>query len=202
MKAQTPEPFSQELERWLRGKQPKTLASLERVFDERSFAIIFLLLMILPATPLPTGGLTHVFEIIVALLCLELVAGFRAPWLPKKWKHMKLSKTFTGKVIPTIMKWVRWFERRSSPRGGWVFRLPLFRRLTGLIILVLTVAAFLSPPFSFLDTLPSLGVVIISLSIILEDIWFWVTGTIIGTLGIGLTLALGTAILETYQHIF
>src|SRR3982750_2844821 len=97
---QKPVLFSDQLEGWLKGKKPKTLASLEAVFADRSFAIIFLLLMILPATPLPTGGITHVFEVIVILLCLELLIGRQTPWLPKKWKHMSLGKTLTGKVIP------------------------------------------------------------------------------------------------------
>jgi hypothetical protein len=200
MKASNQEPFSDQLESWLKGRQPKTLAGLENVFGDRSFAIIFVLLMILPATPLPTGGITHIFEIIVALLCLELMVGFQAPWLPKKWKHMKLGKTFTGRVIPTILKWVRWFEKRSSPRGQWVFRRSLFQRLTGLIVLILTIAAFFSPPFSFLDTLPSLGVVIVSLAIILEDFWLWVAGTVVGAIGITLTLTLGLAIIRTGTH--
>src|ERR1700679_3627459 len=101
--------FSNSLEKWLKGKQPKTLANLEKVVEDKSFAVIFLLLMILPATPLPTGGITHVFEVIVCLLCLELMTGRDTPWLPEKWKNMSLGKTLTGKVIPTILKWIRWF---------------------------------------------------------------------------------------------
>ncbi len=195
-------PFSNELEAWLRSKRSRTLADLEQVFGDRSFAIIFVLLMILPATPLPTGGITHVFEVIVALLCLEMIAGFKVPWLPKKWKHMKLGKTFTGKVIPTILKWIRWFEKRSKPRGQWIFQRSLFQRLTGLVVLIFTVAAFFSPPFSFLDTLPSLGVVILGLAVILEDFWLWLVGTIIGAIGLALSLTLGVAIVRTGMHIF
>ncbi|HVI60704.1 MAG TPA: exopolysaccharide biosynthesis protein [Candidatus Saccharimonadales bacterium] len=194
--------FSDELAGWLRGKQPRTLASLEAVFGDRTFAIIFLLLMILPATPLPTGGITHVFEVIVLLLCLELIAGFQAPWLPKRWKHMHLGKTFTGKVVPVILKWIRRCEKASSPRGRWIFHLPLAQRLLGLLIFCLTLAALLSPPFSGLDTLPSLGVVLISLAIILEDVVLLLAGTMVGAAGVGLTIALGTAIVQTGRHFF
>jgi hypothetical protein len=34
------------------------------------------------ALPLPTGGATHVFEIIAMLLALELIAGRDQIWLP------------------------------------------------------------------------------------------------------------------------
>lgn len=194
--------FSDALEAWLKGKQPKTLAGLEKVFQDKIFAIIFLLLMILPATPLPTGGITHVFEVIVLLLCLELIVGLPAPWLPKKWKHMQLGKTFTGKVIPVMLRWIRWFEQRSSPRGRRIFSLPLVPRLLGLIVLLLTLGALLSPPFSGLDTLPSLGVVIISLAIILEDFLMLLAGIVIGIAGVGLSIALGAAIVESSKHFF
>lgn len=193
-------PFSDQLETWLKGRQPKTLASLDKVFGDRSFAITFLLLMILPATPLPTGGLTHVFEVIVILLCLEMIAGRQTPWLPSKWKHMPLGKTFTGKVIPTILRWIRWFEQRSSPRWRRFFNAPLVPRLLALLVMIFTFGALLSPPFSFLDTLPSLAVVIIGLSIILEDFVMLLAGIVIGVTGIGLILALGTAIVESYKH--
>lgn len=203
MTAEKPsKPFSDQLEAWLKGKQPKTLASLDEVFQDRSFAITFLLLMILPATPLPTGGITHIFELIVILLCLEMMAGRQSPWLPDKWRHMPLGKTFTGKVIPTIMKWIRWFERHSRPRGKKFFTLPFAPQLLGFVVLVFTLGALLAPPFSGLDTLPSLAVVIIGLSIILEDLALFIVGLVAGAGGIALTIAVGTAIFESYRHFF
>lgn len=200
MKIAEQESFSDQLETWLKGRQPKTLASLDEVFGDKSYAITFLFLLIFSATPLPTGGITNLFELIALILCVQLIAGLQAPWLPKKWKHMQLGKTLTGKVIPTMLKWVRWFERRSSPRGRWVFRAPFMPRLFGLLVLLFTLGAFVAPPFSGLDTLPALGVVIISLAVILDDLLFLIIGIIVGTVGIGLIAALGSALVETYQH--
>ena len=189
-----PEPFSTELERWLKSKQPKTLASLMNVFKDKSFAIVILLLMLIPALPIPTGGVTHVFEIITMLLSLELIAGVKKIWLPEKWKNLKLGKMIEGKAIPLMLKRIRWFEKHSSPRGKQIFELPLVMRLIGLLILGLTIAAFLSPPFSGLDTLPSLGVVIICLSLILEDAALLLAGTVIGAAGVVLSIGFGKAI--------
>ena len=46
----TPEakPFSDELEGWLQGDQPKTIGSLVELFGEKSFAVLFLLLLAIP----------------------------------------------------------------------------------------------------------------------------------------------------------
>lgn len=202
MTSNRPTEFSDQLEAWLRGKQPKTLAGLDAIFQDKSFAITFLVLMIFPALPIPTGGVTHVFEIIVMLLCLELIAGLKTPWLPKKWKHKHLGKSLTGKVIPEMLKRIRWLEKRSSARGRWVFSLPLFPRVLGAVVFGLTLAAFLAPPFSGLDTLPSLGVALISLAVILDDFLMFLAGLIIGAVGVVLTVVLGAAIVESSRHFF
>ena len=76
------ERLSDQLEGWLRSEHAKTIGSLIDVFEEKSFAVLFVLLLALPALPLPTGGVTHVFEVIAMLLALELIVGRRRVWLP------------------------------------------------------------------------------------------------------------------------
>jgi hypothetical protein len=196
VKKSVDKPFSDQLEAWLSDKTPKTLAGLDKVFAEKSFAITFLLLMSIPALPLPTGGLTHVFEIITMLLALELVIGRSTIWLPKRWKHLKLGKTMQTKALPFILHRVRWFEKISRPRmSDWLHN-RVVTSVMGLIIFGLALTAFLAPPFSGLDTLPSLGVVFIALGIILDDIVGVIIGLVIGTGGIALVIGLGSAIFK------
>ena len=63
-----PGTVSHALESWLEGDGEKTVGSLIGVFDEKSFAILFVVLLGVPALPLPTGGATHVFELIAIVL--------------------------------------------------------------------------------------------------------------------------------------
>ena len=46
---------------------------------------MFVLLLAVPALPLPTGGATHVFEVIAMLVALQLIVGRRQIWLPARW---------------------------------------------------------------------------------------------------------------------
>ena len=50
----------------------------------------------------------------------------------------------------------------------------------GLVVLLFTLGSFVAPPFSGLDTLPALGVVVIALSLILEDVVITIVGMVIG----------------------
>lgn len=51
-----PRRFSDELEAWLVSEREKTLGSLIATFEDKSFAILFVLLLGVPALPLPTGA--------------------------------------------------------------------------------------------------------------------------------------------------
>src|SRR3954452_14835 len=108
---------SDELEQWLESDRPKTLSNIIELFGERSFAIVFVLLMALPALPLPTGGATHVLEVVTMLLAGELLVGRRAIWLPQRWLRMELGGASRQKFINALLKRIRWFERFSRPRG-------------------------------------------------------------------------------------
>jgi hypothetical protein len=184
-------PFSDQLERWLETKDPKTIQSLTSIFAEKSFAIVIFGLMFLPSLPLPSAGISHVFEIIVMLLAAELIIGRRTIWLPKRLRAKRLGTGLQHRVTPLIMRRIRWFERYSRPRLGRVINHPLALRFIGVLFLLLALTAFTAPPFVALDTLPSLGAVIIALSLILEDALLFVAGCVIGAIGIGLVIGAG-----------
>jgi hypothetical protein len=194
--------FSDELETWLSSDGPKTLEELGNAFGEKSFAVTILLLMFLPALPLPTGGISHAFEIITIVVALQMVLGRRTMWLPRKWKQRELGATMTGKAVPFVIRRVRWFERFSRPRLAGLFGQRWFIRLIGVVIITFAIGAFLAPPFSSLDTLPALGVVTISLAIILEDIVVLGIGTAIGAGGIVIIVTIGAAIAHFLKNLF
>lgn len=190
--------FSVRLERWLKNKDKKTVQTLLDAFEDKSFAILLLMAMALPALPIPTGGVTHVLEIIVMLLALELIAGREEVWLPASWRRTSLNKSYQSSAVSKLSKVVRFAEKFSSPRMSRLIASRTALRVYGLIVLILTIFAFIAPPFSGLDTLPSLGVVLISLGIILEDTLIGLAGIIVGAVGIGLIIALGGFVLKLF----
>jgi hypothetical protein len=198
-----PEPrVSDDLERWLKGDGDKTLGGLIDVFGPKSFAILFVLLLGVPALPLPTGGATHVFEIIAVLLALQLISNRQEIWLPQKWRRLEFGGDKQQRFVTGLMKLIRWLERFSKPRLTFLFEHRVSKIGFGLIVIAGSVAAFVAPPFTGLDTLPSLGVVLVSLGVLLEDIVVVVVGLIVGAVGVVLEIVLGTAAIKGIGSLF
>jgi hypothetical protein len=188
-----PPKVSDELEHWLDGDGEKTLGSLIELFEEKSFAIIFVLLLALPALPLPTGGATHVFEIIAILLACQLIAGRHQIWLPDRWRRLEVAGERQQRLLAALMRMIRRLERFSRPRLRFLFDHRLSNIVFGVLVVVGSLGAFLAPPFTGLDTLPALGVVLLSLGVLLEDFFVVLAALLLGAAGILLEIVLGSA---------
>ena len=197
-----PPSVSHELERWLQSDGEKTLGSLIDVFEEKSFALVFILLLGVPALPLPTGGATHVFEIIAVLLALQLIAGRTGIWLPQRWCGLELAGDKQQRLISGLMKLIRRLERFSRPRLRFLFDHRLSNIVFGLLVIAGCAGAFFAPPFTGLDTLPALGVVLLSLGVLLEDIAVVVLGLVVGIAGVALEIVLGSAAIKGIGKLF
>ena len=201
-KTQEPAKVSDQLESWLTSTGDKTLGSLTQLFEEKSFAILFVLLLGLPALPIPTGGATHVFEVIAVLLALQLIAGRDEIWLPERWRARPLVGDKSQKFVTSLMKLIRRLERISRPRMRFLFKHRLSNIVFGVLVIGGSIAAFFAPPFTGLDTLPALGVVLLSLAVLLEDILLAIVAFAVGAAGIFLSLFLGAAAIDGLQKLF
>jgi hypothetical protein len=199
---QEPERVSEQLERWLRSEGDKTVGGLIELFEEKSFAILFVFLLAVPALPLPTGGVTHVFEIVAVLVALQLIAGRQHIWLPKRWCKLELAGEKQQRFIGALMRMIRRLERFSRPRLSFLFDHRLSNLVFGLLVIGGCAGAFFAPPFTGLDTLPALGVVLLSLGVLLEDIVIVAIGIGVGAGGVFLELLLGKAAVHWVSKLF
>jgi hypothetical protein len=193
---------SHELERWLQSDGDKTLGSLVALFEQKSFAILFVLLLGVPALPLPTGGATHVFEIIAVLLAAQLIAGRTEIWLPQRWRGLELAGARQQRFIAALMRMIRRLERVSRPRLRFLFDHRLSNIVFGLLVIAGCAGAFFAPPFTGLDTLPALGVVLLSLGVLLEDFLVVIVAVVIGIAGVVLEVVLGSAAINGLEKLF
>lgn len=193
--------FSVQLTDWVHAKNKHTIGELMDIFDERSFAFLFLILMAFPALPIPTGGIVHALEIIVILIASQMLIGRRELWLPKKMKQRELPRPILLKLLPYLAKYIRGFEKISKPRFAQLIPQLWFRIQLAAVVIIFTLFAFFAPPFTGLDTIPSLGVVILSIGIILNDLLIIIAGYIVGIIGCSLVIFLGAGVLSAIQQV-
>jgi hypothetical protein len=200
----TPGPpnVSGELEAWLGSAGETTLGSFIEFFGQKSFALVFVLLLAVPALPLPTGGATHVFEIVAVLLALQLIVGRDEIWLPRRWRKLELAGPKQQRFIRSLIRMIRRLERFSRPRFQFLFDHRLSNAVFGVLVVGGSVAAFVAPPFTGLDTLPALGVVLLSLGVLLEDVAVVLLALIAGVVGVALEIFLGTAAVHGVSNLF
>jgi hypothetical protein len=197
-----PPKVSEDLERWLDSDGDKTLGSLIELFEEKAFALLFVLLLGVPALPLPTGGATHVFEVIAVLLALQLIIGRDAIWLPQRWRRLELAGGKRERFLSGLMRMIRRLERFSRPRLRFLFGSRVSNVVFGVLVVGGSAGAFFAPPFTGLDTLPALGVVLLSLGVLLEDVIVVVLGLVIGAAGVLLEIVLGAAAIKEIGKLF
>jgi hypothetical protein len=193
---------SEQIEGWLQSDGEKTLGGLIEFFGKKSFALVFVLLLGVPALPLPTGGATHVFEIIAVLVALQLIAGREGIWLPQRWRGVELAGGRRERFIAGLMKLIRRLERFSRPRFRFLFNHRLSNIFFGALVIAGSAGAFFAPPFTGLDTLPALGVVLLSLGVLLEDVLVVVVALVVGAAGVVLEIVLGSAAVHGVGSLF
>ena len=90
------------------------------------------------------------------------------------------------RFVAALLKLIRRLERFSRPRLRLLFRQRFTGIVFGLMVIGGSAGAFFAPPFSGLDTLPALGVVLLSLGVLLEDFALAVAGILVGVTGVAL----------------
>jgi hypothetical protein len=139
------------------------------------------------------------FEIIAMLLALELIAGRDRVWLPERWR----AKSFApeGRAVRGLLRVLRFLERHSGPRFAIVFNTRVSNIVFGLAVIVGSLAAFLAPPFSGLDTIPALGVVLLSAGALVKDALLFTVGIVVIAVGVGVIFITGKAVLNVLSVI-
>jgi hypothetical protein len=193
---------SDQLAGWLQGDGEKTVGSLIALFEEKSFAVLFVILLGVSALPLPTGGATHVFDVIAVLLALQLIAGRDEIWLPERFRGKELAGPRQQKFLHGLMRLIHRLERFSKPRLRFLFDHRLSSVVFGVLVIGGTAGAFFAPPFSGLDTLPALGVVLLSLGVLLEDAVIALVALTIGFVGVALEITVGSAAVHAIKSLF
>lgn len=124
-----------------------SLGELLDRFDERSFGM-FVLLVLLPCfipIPMGQGGLCGV---LIALIGLQFLTGLHHPWLPRFLARRPVHRHTLVTFRNRMGRWLERIERLTRPRTGAVLENPFAHAFTGLMLVVLGILLALPLPLT------------------------------------------------------
>lgn len=140
------------------------LQDLIEGLGERSFG--FLLLLFGVACAIAPPGFATVFSIPLFFFGLQMLAGYRTPWLPKSLSQRSFAKADLEKTILRAVPAMRWVETICRPRFqfliGW-----LGERLLGLLVFILAIVIALPGPGTNFP--PGVAIAFMAIAIIERD---------------------------------
>jgi hypothetical protein len=149
-------------------KFPGERMTLQDVMDglgERSFGFVLLLFGVLSAIAI-VPGLATITAIPLLFFGLQMLAGYRTPWLPKSILEHSFAKADLLATIERAVPAMRWVETISKPR--FLFLIGRFgERLLGLLVFILAVVIALPGPGT--NFAPGVAIAFMAIAIIERD---------------------------------
>lgn len=162
--------LSDELERFIfeepRGERV-SLAEILVLAGERTFGILFVILSLPSALPVPAPGYSIPFGIVMFLLALQLVAGRHRPWVPERWQARSFDLESVQRLLKAGLPWLRRLESIARPRVSFVCRSAPGRIVIGVAISLMSVSMMIPIPGT--NTLPAMGIFVTGFGLLEDD---------------------------------
>lgn len=116
----------------------------------RAFGLAIIVIMAPVCLPMPPGVPT-VAGVILSLFAVQMMLGYKAPWLPRWLREKTIARAKMLKSIDDLERRLKFVERIARPRLQFLTQ-GLFARVYGLVFLLLGVVLIL--PIPFLGNIP------------------------------------------------
>jgi hypothetical protein len=132
---------------------------------ERSFGFVLLLFGVLSAIAI-VPGLATIIAIPLLFFGLQMLAGYRTPWLPKSISERSFAKADLLATVERAVPAMRWVETICKPRL--LFLIGRFgERLLGLLVFILAIVIALPGPGT--NFAPGVAIAFMAIAIIERD---------------------------------
>jgi hypothetical protein len=167
------------------GREKVTLADILTLAGERTFGFLFVLLALPSALPVPAPGYSVPFGIVMLLLAVQLIAGRKRPWMPRKWQSKAFEVQQLHGILNKGLPWLRRLESLSRPRLTYICTSLPGRVLIGFAIALMSVSMMIPIPGT--NTLPAMGIFVTGFGLLDDDGCISISGLTLCVLGLVLT---------------
>ncbi|WP_300378228.1 exopolysaccharide biosynthesis protein [Henriciella sp.] len=183
-----PRTFLQSIEA-MAAEAPEPGFSLREIFDrlhERAFGAALFILALPCCIPF-LYGVPQIVSLPMMALAAQMLAGRAEPWLPEKFARRMIDRKGLERTARGGRKWFGWLEKVARPRLTFLMG-PRGERVIGLLLVIF--CASILVPLPSTNTVPGIGVAIISFGLMARDGILVMLGTIIGSAWIATLAAL------------
>ena len=154
-----------------------SIGALLEAFHERGFGFFMFLFALPAALPLPAVGYGTVLGLPLVLLTSQQAIGRRSIWLPQSWKTKSIKRKKLKSLIDTALPWTNRLEYIIRPRLKFVTS-GVFSRIIGMFGLIMALSVCVPLPLT--NTVPSFGIALMSVGVIMRDGLAVLAGALIG----------------------
>jgi hypothetical protein len=162
------------------------VADIIGVLRDRAFALLVVLLGLPNCLPMPPP-IPLLCGLLLALVALQIIAGYQAPWLPQSLLRRSVAKTDVERAVKRAVPIFQRLERFSRPRMT-LFDTALAMRLMGVLLFLLSMGLLFAPPL--VGQIPlGIAVCLVGLGLVERDGIVVLGGLAIGSFGLTLSLS-------------
>ncbi|MCE4223970.1 exopolysaccharide biosynthesis protein [Methylobacterium sp. C25] len=162
-----------------------SVGDIVAVLKDRAFALLVVLLGLPNCLPMPPP-IPLVCGLLLLLVAVQITAGMASPWLPRRILQASIAKDSVEKAVTRAVPLLQRLERWSKPRMS-LFETALGMRGMGVLLLALSLALIVAPPF-FGQIPLGLAISLVGLGLVERDGIVVLAGLVFGGLGVGISI--------------
>lgn len=156
-----------------------SLKALLAAFHERGFGFFLFLFSLPGALPVPAFGINAIIALPLLLLTAQQAVGRHTIWLPEKWQSKTVAKTTVEGFIVSATPWIKRLEFFIRPRLNFMTQGHI-SKLIGVLGFIMALAV--SIPLPLTNTVPSFGIAMMAIGVLMRDGLAVIGGALVGTL--------------------
>ncbi len=164
--------------------------SIGRIVDtvgDKGFGLVFLLLSLPSALPVPAPGYSTPFGIVIVLIALQMFVGRHVLWLPERLRRIRIKQSVVRKAVKRGSGLIGWMEKYIRPRHQWISSTWGLRVLA---VVIMCMGGLMILPIPLTNTAPAMVIFLIALGLAEDD----------GVLALG-AFAVGCGAVALYAYV-
>lgn len=160
-----------------------SLGQILEIFHERGFGFILFLFALPAAIPLPAIGINLIIAIPLLFLTVQQMIGRHTIWFPQSIRNKKIKTQRFNNFLDASVPWMKHLEFFIRPRFGFITQ-GLFSCFIGLCGFIMALSVCVPLPLT--NTVPSMGIALMALGVVMRDGLAVIGGMLIGLCWIAL----------------